>query len=221
MINAVTSGTAASGTTGVQDKSVLSKDNFLSLLITQLKNQDPMNPTDSTEFVAQLSQLTLVEQAYATNKNLGSLLSAQSSMADQSALALMGRTVSATGDQVMLPATGSATLGVSFQAKADKVLIQIRDAAGKEVRRLSAGPAPAGASSVAWDGRDASGRQLPAGLYSYSVSGLDGTGASLTGTGLTSGRVTAVDLEGSLPVLTVGGVPVPLSSIQSVTLPEA
>jgi len=209
-IDTNTAATAMKKTTGIN------KDDFLQLLVTQLKSQDPMNPQDSSEFVAQLAQLTQVEQTYNINTNLKNLLSSQNNFSSMSAMSLIGKNITTLGSQVLLSEGGQASLEFTLPSDATQLTLQIKDATGKAVRTLTQGATSAGVNNINWDGMNDDGQPVPAGNYTFAVSGLDATGQTISGTPLFRGRVTGVNLEGDSPVLTVNGIYVPLTSVLEV-----
>lgn len=215
MINAVTSDTTTAAA-AMKKATGMNKDDFLNLFITQLKNQDPLKPQDSSEFITQLSQLTQVEQSYNTNTNLTSILSAMNGATNMSAVSFIGKDVTANGGTVNLTSGTAQTLGVRLPAQANQVNVDIKDGSGSTVRTLTAGLTSAGDSTVQWDGRDNSNRQLPSGSYTYTVTGVGADGNKFSGTSLMVGRVDGVNLEGKEPVLKVGGLDIPLSNILAV-----
>jgi flagellar basal-body rod modification protein FlgD len=194
----------------------MNKDDFLKLLVTQLKSQDPMNPQDSSAFVAQLAQLTQVEQTYNINTNLQNLLSSQNNVSSMSAMSLIGKNITTQGSQVVLTEGSQPSLGFTLPSDATNLALQIKDATGKTVRTLNQGAASAGVNSINWDGMTDNGQPAPAGTYTFAVSGHDATGQAISGTTLFRGRVTGVNLEGDIPVLTVNGIYVPLTSVLEV-----
>jgi flagellar basal-body rod modification protein FlgD len=217
MINAVsTSASTTAGAAAMKQATGLDKNDFLQLLVTQLKNQDPLNPQDSSAFVAQLAQLSQVEQTYNINNNLQSLLASQSSANSLSAVSLIGKTVSAQGSQVALTSGSPSTLNFTLPSAATQVTVQIKDANGNTVRTLTQGATATGAKSIAWDGKDNSNNTLASGTYSFSVSGVDASGQAIQGTSMIQGQVSGVSLSGSTLVLTVNGLQVPLSSVLEV-----
>ncbi len=216
MITSVTSSTS-SASTSMKQAIGMDKDDFLTLLITQLQNQDPLNPMDGTEFMTQMAQLTQVEQAYNTNTNLENILSALNNSSSLTASSLVGKTVSASGSQVALAAGGSAQISYSVPSAAEQVTVTITDSNGTTVRTLTQGQTAAGTSSVTWDGRDASGNQLAAGTYNVSVAGVNSAGNTVTCQPLVTGRVEGISYSGTSVTMTIGGVTVPFSNILSVT----
>ncbi|SNB47055.1 flagellar hook assembly protein FlgD [Geobacter sp. DSM 9736] len=211
---AVTSATA--GAAAMKKATGMNKDDFLQLFVTQLKNQDPLKPQDSSEFIGQLAQLTQVEQSYNTNTNLGKLLAAANGAQEMSAVSFIGKSVVAEGGGFSLKTGDTPTLGFRLPAQAKKVLVEIRDVAGKLVRTLTAGTTPAGDGVISWDGKDGNNRAVPPGTYGYAVTATGSDDKKFDGKPLMSGRVEAVTLEGDEPMLTVSGMDVPLSTVLSV-----
>ena len=217
MITSVSSSTDSSTAAADMKKSTgLNKNDFLQLLVTQLKSQDPMNPQDSSEFVAQLAQLTQVEQTYNINTNLKNLLSSQNNFSSLSSMSLIGKEITTIGSQVVLADGNQPSLAFSLPSAATQVTIQVKDATGKTIRTLTEGATSAGVNSISWDGKNDDGQTMQAGTYTFAVSGVDASGQTISGTPLFRGRVTGVNLEGDTPVLTVNGIYVPLTSVLEV-----
>jgi flagellar basal-body rod modification protein FlgD len=188
---------------------------FLTLLTTQLKNQDPLSPMNATEFTSQLVQFTSVEQAIKQNQTLTSLLAAQNSAQASSAVSFLGKTIEAKADTAQLT-NGSAVFGYTINgATAAATKIQILDANGNIVRN-AAGQIAAGAQSYAWDGRDDNGKLLANGTYSVRVTATDAAGKAVDVSTNTSGRVTNVSLQDNSVILTVGSSNIPLTKVLSV-----
>jgi flagellar basal-body rod modification protein FlgD len=217
MITSVTSSTDTSTAAASMKKTTgLNKNDFLQLLVTQLKSQDPLNPQDSSEFVSQLAQLTQVEQTYNINTNLQNLLSSQNNFSSLSSMSLIGKTITTLGSQVVLAEGGQSSLDFSLPSAATQVTVQVKDATGNTIRTLTQGATSAGVNSINWDGKNENGQPMEAGTYTFEVSGLDAAGQTISGTELFRGRVTGVNLEGDTPVLTVNGIYVPLTSVLEV-----
>jgi len=217
MITSVSSTTDPNAAAAAMKKTTgMNKDDFLKLLVTQLKSQDPLNPQDSSAFVAQLAQLSQVEQTYNINTNLQKLLSSQNNFSSMSAMSLIGKNITTEGSQVMLTAGSQPSLGFTLPAEAKQLLVEIKDATGKTVRTLTQGATATGVNSIAWDGMNDANQPLPAGTYTFAVSGVDATGQTISGTSQFRGEVTGVKLGGDTPILTVNGIEVPLSSVLEV-----
>ena len=216
MINAVTTTDTTAAAAAMKKETGLNKDDFLGLLVTQLKNQDPLNPQDSSQFVTQLAQLSQVEQTYNINNNLQALLSVQNSANSLSSVSLIGKVVTAQGSQVALTSGSPSTVGMNLPSDVTQVSVQIKDASGKVVRTLTQGATAAGNSSMKWDGRGDGDKVLPSGTYTFTVSGTDASGEKVEGIPMIMGQVSGVRLAGSTLVLTVNGLDVPLSSVVEV-----
>jgi flagellar basal-body rod modification protein FlgD len=216
MINAVSTTDSTAAAAAMKKETGLNKDDFLQLLVTQLKNQDPMNPQDSAAFVQQLAQLTQVEQTYNINTNLKNLLNSQNNGTSLSSVSFIGKNITARGSQVTLNSGSPTTLGFTLPSAASQVTLKIQDANGNAVRTLTQGATAAGANNIAWDGMNASNQPMPSGVYNFTVSGIDSSGRTMQGSTMVQGQVTSVDMSGDAPVLVVNGVNVPLASVVSV-----
>lgn len=219
MINTV--GSAVTGTAAAEaamKKSTgMNKDDFLKLFVTQLQNQDPLNPQDGTQFIGQLAQLTQVEQAYNTNTNLQNMLNQGSNNATLAAVSLIGKQIEAPGSLVNLQSGSPASVNFKLDQAADQVTVSVKNAAGAVVKTLAAGAKGAGDGSIAWDGTDNAGAQLASGAYSFSISATDAGGKSVNGTTVIKGKVDGVDMSGAVPVLFIGKVQLQLTDITSVS----
>lgn len=209
-----TAGAAAASTARAGSTTGLSGDfnTFLTLLTTQLRNQDPSQPMDANQLTQQLVQFATVEQQMNTNQTLERMLSLQQAGQMADAASLVGRDVSVAGDvlplqdrraQVNLPAAGLARTAQ----------IEVRDNAGTLLRRseVSLGAA---ATSWAWDGRDQRGAQRSDGAYRLTVSAraADGSAAPISPT--VTGRVTGVGREGNDLVLRMGAANIDFSRLR-------
>ncbi len=179
--------------------------NFLKLLVTQLKNQDPLNPLDNAQITSQMAQISTVSGIDKLNTTLQSM--ATSFSADQSlqATSMIGRQVLVPGATLQL-ANGAAVGGALLAQAADKVVISVRDASGQVVHRVDLGAQQAGVMGFAWDGTTDSGAAAAAGSYSYTVEAVQG-GTKVDATALTLGQVAGVakDANGISLKLTGGG----------------
>jgi flagellar basal-body rod modification protein FlgD len=208
--------TTETGTTGAMKGT---KDEFLRLFMAQLQHQDPFAPTTGADMVAQLAQLSSVEQAKQTNDQLAELAAAQSSAASAGLSNLVGRECNATAGAFQLDKQGAPPpLDVSSTGPMKGAAVVIKDAEGKELRRI---PIPDGSTStsIAWDGKDASGKPVAPGAYQISVD------AGKSGSPITSqwhGRVDAVELTPDGPRLRMGSLllaPAAIRTIGSSTTP--
>ncbi len=194
----------------------VTQDDFLKLLIAQLQNQDPLNPMDNQQFAAQLATFNSLGQLISINEKLGGMQNAQAAAEQFNAASLIGKEIASGGNTVSLASGGTAKIGYQLGANASRVVIGIHGAGGKLVRQIEAGAQSAGEKSAVWDGRDSSGRQLAAGLYNFDVSAFDANGKAVAASARMKGVVTGVKFDGSEPVLQIGDVDVPLSSVTGV-----
>jgi flagellar basal-body rod modification protein FlgD len=177
---------------------VLGKDDFLRLLVTQLKYQDPLNPLDQNQFLAQTAQFTSLEQLQNISsgiETLGTLLGGNT-LSDSAGL--VGRTVRSASREVAYEGR-PLTLSFTVDAPVSSVTVDIRDAAGTLVRRIVTGAAQPGTASVIWDGRDSTGASVTGGAYTYTVSGTGGGQPAAV-----EGVITRVQVVNGLPVYRVG-----------------
>jgi flagellar basal-body rod modification protein FlgD len=170
-INGATSSTIASAANPAPvslKQAELGKNDFLNLLVTQLKNQDPLKPMDSSSFVAELAQFSQLEQSSNQSTLLGKVLDAQNSSLQYSLLPLIGRDVRVEGAIIQLGAT-PAPLDYNLNEDAVSVRASILNANNQTIRTLDLGSQSAGDQHVVWDGRDGNGTLMPPGTYTYSV----------------------------------------------------
>jgi len=180
------------------------QNRFLKLLVTQLQNQDPLNPLDNAAVTTQVSQISTVTGIEKLNSTLEALLgSYQDAQALQGA-ALMGRNVLVAGSRLSLTG-GQAVAGVNLAEAADQVKLTIRDGAGNVVQSQSLGAREAGSFSFAWDGRNDAGLPVAPGNYSFQVSALRGAD-KVAAEPLQLGTVSALVKTAKGFELEVGGV---------------
>lgn len=194
----------------------VTQDDFLKLLIAQLQNQDPLNPMDNQQFAAQLATFNSLGQLISINGKLGDMQKGQGAAEQFNAASLIGKEITSAGSTVNLGSGGAAKVGYQLGANASRVVISILDGAGKLVRQIEAGAQSAGEKSVTWDGKDSSGRQAAGGLYNFDVSAFDTHGKAVAASARVRGVVTGVKFDGSEPVLQIGDIDVPLSSVSNV-----
>lgn len=220
--NQTASGAAAAGdqTATQAIKKNLGKEDFLKLLVTQLRFQDPMSPDDPKEFVTQLAQFSGLEQQINVNQNLESVSKLVSSLKDSLGMSrgvnLLGKTVKGLGNSLSL--AGGQTASASYQLPRDakEVQVSIFDGAGGLVRTLKLGSQAAGLRQFSWDGKTAEGKVSPDGSYTYQVTALDSQGKGIEVTNYFTGKVQEVFQDSRGVWLKVDGRELPLDSIVSV-----
>jgi flagellar basal-body rod modification protein FlgD len=214
-----TGGTSSTGSTiaqvGTTALGSLSDNftNFLSLLMTQLQNQDPTTPLDSNQFTSELVQFTSVEQQISTNSDLTQLIQlTQANQVEQSA-SLIGKPVTVTSPQLSLQ-NGNAEINFNT-ATAEPVGIAVYNSAGAQVQTASLTSA-AGANSWSWNGQSANGTTMPDGPYKVTVTALGANGATSQVPFTVTGTATSIQNNSGTVQVQLGGLTLPFSAVQSV-----
>lgn len=195
----------------------MAKDDFMKLLVAQLKNQDPNNPLDTKELVTQLSQLTSVEQLVTMNDKIASLTQATHSMAANQSSGLIGKTVKGKADTVQLTSTAPVSSAVKLMQNAEKVTVSITNEAGRVVRTMELEKRSAGVQTLTWDGKTDSGERATNGMYKFEIDAKDKNGVAIEADQSVSGVVTGVEYANGAPELVIGTTRVPLSQISSIS----
>jgi flagellar basal-body rod modification protein FlgD len=225
MTTAVTNPAAPTATSGGTDSTALGRarladnfDTFLSLLTTQLKNQDPLSPLDSNQFTQQIVQMTGVEQQLATNDLLKKLV-ANTGSGVATAVSLIGKEVRATASNAMLK-DGQATWTYNLDRDASDVKLEISDSKGNVLRSIAPTDNKSGEHVFKWDGKSASGTTLPSGEYTLKVTAKDSAGNAVTNKIFADGVVTGVEQTNGTTLLTVNGAQVPWDQLVTIRQPD-
>lgn len=171
----------------------LGAEDFLALMIAQFKNQDPTKPVDNAQFIAQLASFGTVTGIDELNKSMQSLTTSYASGQTVQAASLLGRDVLVNRATGWLDAGGELRGAIDVPAGAQRVAVQVKDAAGQVVRTIDAGSLPAGLAKFAWDGRVDGGAAARAGRYTIEATALV-AGRSEAATTLVEARVESVTL---------------------------
>jgi flagellar basal-body rod modification protein FlgD len=174
---------------------------FLTLLTTQLQNQNPLDPLDTNQFTAQLVQFAGVEQQMKQNDQLASLIAIEKSAQSTTALAFVGNTVAVDGSKTQFD--GSATWNIKAP-KDTNATITITNSAGQTAYSGNFSLSQGNASFV-WDGKGNDGTQWPKGSYTLTATGKDSGGNNIAISTEVQGVVDSVDLTASPPLLSIGG----------------
>lgn len=188
------------------DKSADLQDSFMTLLITQLKNQDPMNPMENAELTSQLAQINTVSGIAELNETLAGINNQIDTSQTLRAAGLIGKGVLVPGDRVLAGAEGVTTpIGIELAAAADRVAVSIVSASGEVVRSLPPFSLSAGVETLRWDGRLADGTLAPEGAYRVVVD-ASRDGSSVAHNTLNYALVSGVSPGDQGPLLDLGGV---------------
>lgn len=199
MVTAVTGSTSTTGTSSATSTGSVAaqQDRFLKLLVTQMKNQDPLNPMDNAEITSQMAQLSTVTGIEKLNETLAAFTRAQAFQA----VGMIGHYVLAPGEFVNLSA-GAGVGGFELASAADEVTVNIYDADGNLVRNLDMGKQSEGVAVFQWDGATNAGATAADGSYTFTVSAtLDGE--TVQASSLAVGKVQSVLMDDVGPALSV------------------
>lgn len=194
-------------------------ETFLTLLTSQLKNQDPLSPVDSNQFTAQLTQMAGVEQQLLTNELLKSLVSAQGGGGLESAATYIGKEATAAWSATKFT-DGEAEWNYEIASNAASVKLEVLDGSGNVVWSGDAPNKTTGVHDFSWDGDATTGNDGQEGqVYSLRITAKNAAGGAIDAQVLTKGRITGVEMYDGEAYLTVGNSILPLSSV--IALEEA
>ena len=215
-----TGGTGSTGSTSAANGVTLGGTDFLTLMLAQLKNQDPTSPVDSNTFLNQLAQLSEVQGITSLNTSFGALSSSLSSSQALQASSLLGHQALVNSSTANLAAGATVTGAVNVPQTTSQVVLNISDASGALVKQINLGAQSAGLTNFSWDGTTGSGSQAPAGTYTLTAQYAGGTSGGTAATTLVNGTVESVSMGAGSTGLTlnVAGIgSVPFSSIQQIS----
>ena len=202
-------GTSSSSTTA--DTKSLGKDDFMKLLLAQLKNQDPLKPMDGTDFAAQLAQFSSLEQLSNLNTEMKSQGVNQMTMGYAQSVNMIGKTVVAQNGNTIQVDGDTANVNYQLANDANAVNISIYEKDGKLVQTIQESGKKAGLNTSTWNTGS-----VAKGAYTYQVSATDISGKDVTANAMVSGVATAAHFKSNVISLTVNGQEVPLSDVVSV-----
>jgi flagellar basal-body rod modification protein FlgD len=214
-LDKISSSYQSSDTEKTKKDDALGRDAFLTMLVAQLENQDPLNPMDGTDFSAQLAQFSQLEQLINLNDSMDSLAASFGEDSEGDAVSYIGKQV--TGDvNIMTVDEGAVSGGFYNLSKAADVMISIADADGKTVKTLYPGQQATGSHLISWDGTDNNGDAVEDGSYTYTVLANTGSGYAAVPSSIT-GTVSGVAYNNGKPYLVVQGILLDLESVTAVS----
>jgi flagellar basal-body rod modification protein FlgD len=218
-----TGGTGSPGSTGstpATTGTTLGGTDFLTLMLAQLKNQDPTSPVDSNTFLSQLAQLSEVQGITSLNTSFSSLSSSLSSSQALQASSLLGHQALVNSSTATVAAGATVTGAVNVPQTTSQVVLNISDSSGVLVSQVNLGAQPAGLTGFSWNGKTSSGAQAPAGTYTLSAQYAGAANGGTAATTLVNGTVESVSMGAGSTGLTlnVAGIgSVPFSSVQQIS----
>ncbi|MEW6507410.1 MAG: flagellar hook capping FlgD N-terminal domain-containing protein [Bacteroidota bacterium] len=214
MVNNITNAAAASNVKA--NKGTLGKDDFLKLMIQQLKNQDPLNPLDGTEYASQLAQFSSLEQLTNLNASITKSMDVNylltQSINNTMVATLIGKEVKIDGNNLNVMDQEKIDLGYDLPAQAKNVVVKIVDSNGNVIRLLD-GNADAGRSKVSWDLCDNNGEKVRNGNYTFEVEAYNMNGEKMTFSKYIIGLIDGVRFTNNGSMLLVGGAEYSISDI--------
>ena len=204
----------STGTAG----SALGKDAFLQLLVTQMQNQNPLDPQDNGEFVAQLAQFSSLESMQSLNDSVGTIVNNYQSSQALQASSLVGRSVIVQTGTAQVDPTKGLTGSVAVTASSSNTTVGVYNASGDLIRNLDLGTQAAGNASFTWDGKDNDGTVVDAGTYTFKAAAtIDGTATAMsTYLPATVNSVTMGTNGGEMSLNLAGLGSVALSQVQTI-----
>lgn len=202
MVTSVQSSTAAAAQPSAVTQTSETQDRFLRLLVTQMKNQDPLNPLDNAQVTSQMAQLSTVTGIEKLNATVLALSSSMMSAQSMQAAAMIDRIALVPGKQIEL-LDGKSNAALELELPADRVTVSIKDKDGNLVRTLELGAQEAGVVDFVWDGTDNNDAAVGNGSYTFSATALL-KGEKSTPTTLSYGLVGSVSLTPGGPLLGMG-----------------
>jgi flagellar basal-body rod modification protein FlgD len=199
----------------------LGKDDFLTLLLTQLQNQDPLNPADSTEYTAQLAQFSSLEQLGNINDNLEYMHLFQASINNAQAVSFIGKEILAVGNEIQVNDGAVDACHFELSADAAEGEVNIYDSAGNLVKVLAQDAMNAGPQNVMWDGTDQNGNPVASGSYAFEVTAVDRDDQVVPAITYTSGVVSGVTFIEGTTYFLVGDQKIPIADIVEVVEPAS
>jgi len=194
----------------------LSERDFYTLLVAQMKSQNPLEPMTNEDYISQLAQFSSLAQLGSVNENLMYLQMYQASLNNTLAVSLVGKEVKVGTSELELTGGHCNKVWYSVESDASEVKILVKDADGSVVRDEVLGAQEAGEYTVDWDGKDSNGNSVSDGTYSVEVIAKDEDGVSVSTTYGIRARVTGISFEEGITYLILNGQKVPLSDITEI-----
>lgn len=198
-----------------KDKSVLGKDDFMTLLLVELQNQDPTEPMDSEKILTQTSQLATLEASENTNKALEDLAASMDNSQQFSTVSAIGKTADIGSNAIVFDEGSDTTFEIYFPDDIEYGTVEILDTNGNIVKTMDVGTNPKGVYQFTWDGTDQNGNTLDSGIYYSTASYKNPNGDDLT-TRVGAYPIESVKFEGGETYFKVGSSYVALTDVKEI-----
>jgi len=193
------------------------QNTFMRLLVTEMKNQDPTNPMDSSQMTSQLAQINTVSGIAGLNATMSSLATQLNASQQVAASGLIGKSVLSSGHDINVSKGTASAFGVQLDSAASAVNVQVMDGSGKIVRTMKLDNQPTGMNTLSWDGNNDAGAKMADGNYTFKVSAANGDDP-VSAAGLAQSQVQSVIQQpnGSAGLKLLNGSTTSLSSVAQI-----
>ncbi len=211
---------SSTAVTGVSGKSALGKDDFMKLMLAQLKYQDPLSPMEGAEYAAQLAQFSSLEQLSNMNQSLESSISANlalaQSVSNTMSAGLIGKEAKVNSNTFTINDQDKVTLGYNLQANSYQSIINIYDSSGKIVQTIKRGGSAAGNNEISWDLKKADGSKAAKGNYTFEVLSTNSKNEPINAAQYIVGPISGVRFTGSGTMLLINNVEYSLGDVSEI-----
>jgi flagellar basal-body rod modification protein FlgD len=213
IVDSIKSTGLGNGNSSSEKPDAMGQDTFLTLLVTQLQNQDPLNPLEGSEFAAQLAQFSSLEKLNMINDNIKSLHLYQSSMNNSQTVGFIGKKITASGNSIYLDQDMGKEIKFELESEAKTVFINIYSSDSRIIKTIETDKMHAGIQGVEWDGTDNNNNKIPEGEYTFEVQAVDLNGGPVQTATFVSGRVSGVQFKDGVANLVVDNQQVPIGKV--------
>jgi flagellar basal-body rod modification protein FlgD len=221
MVDPISNTTSAASTSATSSNSTMGKDDFLKLMIEELKNQDPMNPMDGTQYASQLAQFSSLEQLTNLNDTMTQSMAANTSLTqsinNMMVSNLIGKETKLSGGDIQLNGQTSVDIGYNLPSTASQVQVNIYNSSGAIIKTIDSSKFSQGDSKLSWDLTDNNGNKLSTGDYTFKVVAEDSSGKDITASLYKYGIIDGVKFNSSGTIVVVDGAEYSISEIAEIT----